>query len=45
VHRRILPSVKFKRKSKKLLILLEITNLRKNREIEVLKGKVTLFGR
>jgi hypothetical protein len=45
VRRRILPSVKFKRKSAKLLSLSELTKLRKNSEIEVSKGKVPLFGR
>jgi hypothetical protein len=45
VHGRILPSVKFKRKSAKLLSLSELTKLRKNSEIEVSKGKVPLFGR
>ena len=34
---RILPSVKFKRKSTKLLILSKITKLRKNNEVEVSK--------
>jgi hypothetical protein len=42
---RILPSVKFKRKSTKLLSLSELTNLRKSSEAEVSKGKVPLFGR
>jgi hypothetical protein len=45
VHGRILPSVKFKRESTKLLSLSELTNLRKNNEVEVSKGKVPLFGR
>jgi hypothetical protein len=45
VRGRILPSVKFKRKSAKLLSLSELTKLRKNSEIEVSKGKVPLFGR
>jgi hypothetical protein len=45
VRRRILLSVKFKRKSAKLLSLSELTNLRKNSDIEVSKGKVPLFGR
>jgi hypothetical protein len=45
VHGRILLIVKFKRKSEKFLSLLELTNLMKNREIEVSKGKVPLFGR
>jgi hypothetical protein len=38
-------SVKFRRKSAKLLSLSELTKLRKNSEIEVSKGKVPLFGR
>jgi hypothetical protein len=38
-------SVKFRRKSAKLLILSEIKNIRKSGEVEVLKGKVPLFGR
>jgi len=42
VRRRILPSIKFKRKSAKLLSLSELTNLKKNSEIEVSKGKVFL---
>jgi hypothetical protein len=45
VRGRILLSVKFKRKSAKLLSLSELTKLRKNSEIEVSKGKVPLFGR
>jgi hypothetical protein len=45
VHGRIHLSVKFRRKSAKLLILSEITKLRKNSEIEVSKWKVPLFGR
>jgi hypothetical protein len=45
VRGRILPSVEFKRKSANLLSLSEITNLRKNKKIEVSKGKVPLFGR
>jgi hypothetical protein len=42
---RILLSVKFKRNITKLLSLLELTNLRKNSEIEVSKGKVPLSRR
>jgi hypothetical protein len=42
---RILLSVKFKRKSAKLLTLSELTKLRRNSKIEVSKGKVPLFGR
>jgi hypothetical protein len=45
VRGRILLSVKFKRKSAKLLSLSELTKLRKNSEIEVSKGKVPLLGR
>jgi hypothetical protein len=45
VRGRILPSVKFKRKSAKLLSPSELTNLRKSSEAEVSKGKVPLFGR
>jgi hypothetical protein len=45
VRGRILPSVKFKRKSAKLLSLSELTKLRKSSEAEVSKGKVPLFGR
>jgi hypothetical protein len=45
VRGKILLSVKFKRKSANLLSLSELTKLRKNREIEVSKGKVPLFGR
>jgi hypothetical protein len=45
VRGRILLSVKFKRKSAKLLSLSELTNLRKDSEIEVSKGKVPLYGR
>jgi hypothetical protein len=37
VSRRILPSVKFKRKSAKLLSLLDLTKLKKNNEVEVSK--------
>ena len=40
VCKRILLTVKFKRKSAILLSLLELTKLRKNNEIEVSKGKV-----
>jgi hypothetical protein len=42
---RIIPRVKFKRKSEKLLSLSELTNIRKNSEIEVSKEKVPFFGR
>jgi hypothetical protein len=45
VRGRILPNVKFKRKSVKFLSLSELTNLRKSSEVEVSKGKVPLFGR
>jgi hypothetical protein len=45
VHGRILPSIKFKRKSTNLLSLSELTKLRKSSEAEVSKGKVPLFGR
>jgi hypothetical protein len=41
----ILPSVKFKRRSTNILILSNLTNLRKSSEVEVYKGKVPLFGR
>ena len=37
---RILPSIKFKRKSAKLLSLSKIMNIKKNNEVEVSKGKV-----
>jgi hypothetical protein len=43
--KRILLSVKFKRNNTKLLILSKLTNLRKNSEIEVSKGKVPLSRR
>jgi hypothetical protein len=39
VRGRILPSVKFKRKSTKLLSLSELTKLRKDSEIQVSKGE------
>jgi hypothetical protein len=42
---RILPRITFKRKSAKLLSLLEPTKLRKNNEFEVSKGEVPFFGR
>jgi hypothetical protein len=45
VRGRILPSVKFKRESTKLLRLSEITKPRNNNKVEVPKGKVPLFGR
>jgi len=44
VHKRILLSVKFKRKRENLLSLSELTKLRKDIEIEVSKGKVPLYG-
>ena len=40
MRKRILLSVKFKRKSAKLLSLSELTKLRKSSEAKVLKGKV-----
>jgi hypothetical protein len=40
VHGRILPSIKFKRKSTNLLRLLEIRKLRENTEVKVSKGRV-----
>jgi hypothetical protein len=41
VRRRILPSIKFKRKSEKILRISELTKLRKNNEVEVSKkGRV-----
>ena len=45
MHGSILPSVKFKRKSAKILIPSELTKVRKSSEVEVSKGKVPLFGR
>jgi hypothetical protein len=39
-ERKTLLSVKIRRKSAKLLSLLELTNLKKNSDIEVSKGKV-----
>jgi hypothetical protein len=42
---KILLSVKFKRKSKNLLSLSELTELKKSNEVEVSKGKVPLFER
>jgi hypothetical protein len=45
VRRRIILSVKFKRKSTKLLSLSELTKLREDSEIEVSKGKVPFYGR
>jgi hypothetical protein len=41
---RTLPSVKFKRKSAKILSLSEITKFRKIDEVEVSKEKVPLVG-
>jgi hypothetical protein len=38
-------SVKFGRKSAKLLSLSELTKLRRDNEIEVSKGKIPLYGR
>jgi len=38
-------SVKFRRKSAKLLSLSELTNLRKDSEIEVSQGKFPSYGR
>jgi len=43
--KKTLLSVKFKRKSANILILLELKNLKKSGEVEVSKGKVPLFGR
>jgi hypothetical protein len=45
VRRRIIPRINFKRKSRKILILSKLTNIRKSIEAEVLKGEVSLFGR
>jgi hypothetical protein len=42
VRGRTLPSVKFNRKSAKILILLELTKFRKIDEVEVSKEKVPL---
>jgi hypothetical protein len=46
VCERILPSIKFKRERENLLSLSELTNIRKNNEVEVSKnGGDPLFGR
>jgi hypothetical protein len=44
VRGRTLPSVKFRRKSAKLLSLSELTKFRKSNEVEVSKEKVPLVG-
>jgi len=45
VHGRILPSITFKRKSTKILILSKPTKLRKNNETKASKGNILSFGR
>jgi hypothetical protein len=45
VHGEIPQSVKFKRNSAKCLSILKQVKLRKDNEIQVLKGKILSFGR
>jgi hypothetical protein len=44
VHKRTLPSVKFRRKRTKLLSLSDITKFRKSNEFQLSKEKVPLVG-